>query len=77
MKTTRDMDFTNLSAKIVTSCQVLEPEETVPHASTTTARILMNHLTRTLTNYHASFQTDPTWQIDERTSVRGGGGKVK
>jgi len=28
----------------MTSRQVLEPEETVPHACTTTARILVNHL---------------------------------
>jgi len=36
--------FTDLSTEIMTSCQVLEAEETVPHACTTTARILMNHL---------------------------------
>jgi len=33
-----------LSTEVVISCQVLEPEQTVPRASATTTRVLMDHL---------------------------------
>lgn len=44
---TANVLMTYLSTEVMTSCQVLKPEETVPHASATTARVLMNHLSQT------------------------------
>jgi len=54
----------------MTGRQVFEPEETVPHSSTTTTWILMNHLSYTDTPHCINIHRRCDRQTQSQTSYR-------